>query len=372
MSKARQLAQKPSQPTGRKNMVYNGAMTVAQRGTEVTGVTSGSGTAAYKTVDRHRFEPGTLGTWTVSQSTDAPDGFSYSHKVLCTTADASPAANDYLLIHHTKIEGQDLQHLNFGTSGAKSLTLSFWVKSNKTGDASVNILNTGSTRTAHPQYTINAADTWEYKTVTVSGDTSNGITDSNASGLEILFWGNSGSTFTGGSHRTTFGSRVNADRNVSNLGLGGAVNDYWQITGLQLEVGSTATEFEHRSYAEELELCQRYFQKQVSTSDETSLSFCRGQAFGSSSAYVYFEHPIEMRAKPDLSSSIASVGNLGALTASGGGMSISALTNVSGWSSVYTTVISLTVSSGTFTAGQATELDAGGNSGAFLSFNAEL
>jgi hypothetical protein len=263
--------------TGRRNLIINGAMQVAQRDDEVTGVTSGSGTAAYRTVDRHRFEPGTLGTWTVSQSTDAPDGFSYSHKVLCTTADASPAASDYLLIHHTKIEGQDLQHLNFGSSDAKSLTLSFWVKSNKTGNASVNILNVGSTRTAHPQYTINAADTWEYKTVTVSGDTSNGITDSNASGLEILFWGNSGSTFTGGSHRTTFGSRVNADRNASNLGLGGAVNDYWQITGLQLEVGDSASPFEHRSYGEELALCQRYCQR-LEQSRTNALHFGRGWA----------------------------------------------------------------------------------------------
>ncbi len=255
MSKARQLAQKPTQPTGRKNLIINGAMNVAQRSDEVTGITSGSGTTAYRTVDRIRFEPGSLGTWTVSQETDAPAGFSNSFKVLCTVADASPSANDYLLLAHTKLEAQNLGHLEFGTSGAKDLTLSFWVKSNKTGNASVNLLNAGTTRTTHPQYTINAADTWEYKTITVSGDTAQSL----SGGLEVLFWGNSGSTFTGGSHRTTFGTRVNADRNVSNLGVGGAINDYWQITGLQLEAGSVATEFEHRSFGEELALCQRYF-----------------------------------------------------------------------------------------------------------------
>ena len=242
-----------------RNLLDNGAMRVAQRGTSVTDVTG-----LKYTCDRWLFAPNSLGTWTIAQVNDAPTGFTKSFKATCTTADASPTAGDYCLIVQ-RLEGQNLQHLKFGTSDAESLYLSFWVKSNKTGNASFGHLQTdNSNRQFTTSYTINTANTWEYKTIQIPADTAGVINDDNGVGLTLDFWLNSGSNYTGGSHSAGWESNVNTNRNASNLGVGGAVNDYFQITGVQLEVGSVATPFERRSYADELFSCQRYYQEIVS------------------------------------------------------------------------------------------------------------
>ena len=259
MSKQNELVQfsRGALGGGSKNLIINGAMQVAQKGAQVTGKT----TNGYFTVDRMLFAPSNFGTWTVDQSTDSPDGFSNSFKVTCTTANSSPIANANLSILY-RIEGQDLQQLAYGTSSAKTITISFYVKSNKSGNASFEIQQEdNSDKQVTPQYTINAANTWEYKTITITGDTAGVIDNDTGIGLNIRWWLNSGSTFYGGSHRTTYTAEDNTDRNVSNLGVGGAVSDYFAITGVQLEVNDTATDFEHRSYSDELARCQRYFQK---------------------------------------------------------------------------------------------------------------
>jgi hypothetical protein len=241
---------------GRRNLIINGAMQVAQRGTQSTGVTG----VGYQTVDRFKHWIGSLGTWTIDQSTDAPNNFSNSLKLTCTTADASPTGSDYHILTHY-IESQNIQGHGFGTSDAKPFTLSFWVKSNKTGAATVDILQMdNSDRQFSPSYTINSADTWEYKTVTIPADASGVINSDNGGGLSIHFWLNSGGNYSSGTNKTVWGSYLAADRNASNLGVGGAVNDYFAITGVQLEVGSVATPFEHRSYGEELALCKRYYE----------------------------------------------------------------------------------------------------------------
>jgi hypothetical protein len=242
---------------GRRNLIINGAMQVAQRGTSSTSQT----TTGYKTCDRFLSALSSSAVWTVEQSTDSPDGFSGSLKHTCTTADASPSAGAYAFIRHP-IEAQNLQQLAFGTSNAQALTLSFWVKSNKTGNASINIQQPdNSSRQISPSYTINAADTWEYKTISVPSDTSGLINNDNGNGLSVEFWLFGGTNFTSGTNQTTWTSYNAADRNASNLGVGGATSDYFAITGVQLEVGSVATPFEHRSYGEELALCQRYYEK---------------------------------------------------------------------------------------------------------------
>jgi hypothetical protein len=263
MTKARELAEligvsgtSEQVLAGRKNLIINGAMQVAQRGTQVTGAT----TIDYFTCDRFKFFIGNLGTWTVDQSTDSPNGFSNSLKLTATTADASPASGDYAVLVQY-IEAQNLQHLAFGTSDAKQLTLSFWVKSNKTGNATFELIQVDSNRHISKSYSINAADTWEYKTISIPADTSGNINNDSGQGFEIDWWVNSGSNFTGGSHPATWTTQVNANRNPSNIGVGGATSDYFAITGVQLEVGSVATPFEHRSYGEELALCQRYYEK---------------------------------------------------------------------------------------------------------------
>ena len=241
-----------------RNLIINGAMQVSQRATQVTGVT----TSGYNTCDRIHLAVGTLGTWTVDQSTDAPDGFANSFKVTCTTADASPAAADVLAIIH-RIEAQNLQHLKFGTSPAESLTLSFWVKSNKTGAASFDMYQPdASNRQISKSYTISSANTWEYKTVTLPGDAAGAFNNDNGIGLVIDFWLNSGSNYSSGSHQTTWGGLIQTSRNASNLGVGGAVSDHFAITGVQLEVAEKAPPFEHRSFGDELARCQRYFEKQ--------------------------------------------------------------------------------------------------------------
>lgn len=295
MSQARDFADSFSAvSTGRRNMVINGAMQVAQRGTSATGVTSSS----YNTCDRIRQGVGSIGTYTISQETDAPNGFSNSYKVLTTTADASPATGDFLFLEY-KIEGQDLQHLKYGTSDASTTTLSFWVKSSQTGTGNVAIQhNDNTTKRYIRNYTINTADTWEYKTITIAGRTDGAIDNDNNSSIQIQMWLGSGDTFTG-TDKTSDGWHT-ADNSARNEGgtldINAAVNRYWQITGLQWEVGNSASPFEHRSYGEELALCRRYYYRFTATS--TYPAFGLASAYQSSAVRTIFNYPVKMRVKP--------------------------------------------------------------------------
>jgi len=273
-----------------RNLIHNGAMKVAQRATSVTGITSASYLA-----DRWIFAPLSLGTWTLEQSTDAPTGFANSFKATCTTADASPAAGDYALILH-RTEAQDLQHLAYGTSNAESLVLSFYVKSNKIGAASFDILqHDNSNKQFTKGYTINAANTWEHKKITIPGDTAGVINDDNGMGLIINFWLNSGSTYTGGSHNAAWEVSTTANRNADNLGVGGTNNDYFAITGVQLEIGTNDanTTFEHRTIADDLAICQRYFLKGPAVA-------IYGQRWSSGNSFVVWNFPVQMRDTPTI------------------------------------------------------------------------
>ena len=279
-------------PLSNRNLIINGAMQVAQRGTQVTGVT----TSGYRTVDRFKINVSNLGTWTIDQATDAPAGFTKSFKATCTTADANPADGSVLMVYQP--EAQDLQLLDFGASGAKSITLSFWVKSNKTGAATIAVLQLqNSNKLVSFEYSISSADTWEQKTITIPGDTAGVINDDNGAGFQFEWWLNSGSNNTAGSHRATWTTFAQGDRNPSNLGVGGATSDYFAITGVQLEVGTVATPFEHRSYGDELARCQRYYAR---------LSEPRGRgAFGSTIALsrVGGSLPVTMRISPNIAMS---------------------------------------------------------------------
>ena len=267
-------------PLSNRNLIINGAMTVAQRATQVTSVT----TSDYRTCDRWRFGVGALGTWTADQATDAPEGFTKSFKATCTTADASPAAGDYALVQQL-IEAQNLQHLKYGTANAENLTISFWVKSNKTGSASFDIFqDDNSDRQFTTSYTINSADTWEYKTIAIPGDPSGLINDDNDIGLQIAWWLNSGSDYNTGTHNATWETYDATNRNSTNLGVGGATSDYFAITGVQLELGDVATPFEHRSYGQELALCQRYYEV---TDAQSSGSVVAGATYDSTTRWFY-------------------------------------------------------------------------------------
>ena len=238
---------------GRRNLIINGAMQISQRGTSFT-----SATTAYH-VDRF-IDVMNLGAWTVSQSTDSPDEFSNSWKWDCTTANGSLAANSEL-IFVTRFEGQNLQHLKYGTSTAESLTLSFWVKSSKTGTYTCEFDQYGD-RQISRTYTINSANTWEKKILTVPGDTGGSIDNDNSAEFQLLWWLGAGSNLTSGTLNTSdWASTTNANRvHSSNVNLADNTANDWYITGVQLEVGTSVTDFEHRPYGMELSLCERYYQ----------------------------------------------------------------------------------------------------------------
>jgi hypothetical protein len=269
---------------GRRNLVINGAMTVAQRSTSVTGITSGN----YRTVDRFRFDPINMGTWTMTQESDAPDGFVKSMKLACTTADSSPAADDEVVFQHY-IEAQNLQHLKYGTSDAETLTLSFWVKSNKTGTHIVWLMqDDASFRVYSKEYTINTANTWEKKTLTFEGDPSGQIDDNTNRGFRIGWQLGAGSNRATGSVTDAWSAYSKASLGSSGMvNLADSTSNNWYITGVQLEVGDTATPFEHRSYGEELALCQRYYFETKGYS---------GLQNDEISDVIYF--PVAMRATP--------------------------------------------------------------------------
>jgi hypothetical protein len=271
-------------------------MTVAQRGTSTTGIT----TSGYYACDRWNVATGSLGTWTASQDSDAPDGLKNSFKLVPTIADASPAAGDYFQIEQ-KLEAQDTEHFKYGTSDAKAFTVSFWVKSNKTGTYNLRAYRVvDSTRMASKQYTINSAGTWEYKTITFDGDTSVAMTGGNTLGILLSWWLAAGSTFTSGSNQN-WGSYLAANEAPSQVNLADSTSNYWQITGVQLEVGESATPFEHRSYGDELARCQRYYYKLQS---EVAYSFfVTGYAYQSTAANFPLTFPQKLRAAPTFTSS---------------------------------------------------------------------
>ena len=245
----------PATPLSHRNMIINGAMQVAQRySSPVTSVATG-----YNTADRWRTFQSGAGTFTQSIENDGPAGFPKSLKMLCTTNDSSIGNADRLWVGQ-KIEGQNLQSLAYGTSSAKTATLSFYVKSNATGTY-IAYLYTPSGRSVSLSYTIGSSGSWERKTVTIPADTSQAVTNDNAERLDVRFFLASGTNYTSGTLNTTWGTTANVNTAAGQTNLAAADNNYWQITGVQLELGSVATPFEHRSYADELARCQRYYWK---------------------------------------------------------------------------------------------------------------
>ena len=257
VSKARQLAQKAGVPSGRRNLLINGAMNVAQRGTSFTAPSDAS-----VICDRWALNHSNDAVVDWSQSTDAPDGFRYSMKADVTTADTDLGASQYSIMYYKGTEVQDVEHLLYGTSGAKRLTLSFWVKSSKTGTYTAELAFwNGSAQVEHSKaYTINATNTWEKKELTFDANTTDSFGNAaNGQGLIIYFWLAAGTTWQGSPRSSTWDASSN-NRATGNVNFLDNTSNDWYITGVQLEVGSVATEFEHRSYGEELALCQRYFE----------------------------------------------------------------------------------------------------------------
>jgi len=280
------------------NLFINGDMAVAQRG-DVTISASSSG---YGGADRWiTYITAGTATMDVSQDTDVPSGqgFSNSQKMACSTT-GTFSSSSYSLIGQL-IEGQNLQHLKFGTSSAESLTLSFWVKSNKTGTFNVEIRSTDSTLPTATTYqnvtqvTISAADTWEYKTFTIAGNTSGDIRNNSFAGLEIYMWLKTGSDFTSSGDVTGNGWVTYLAGNTgygADIDITTSTSDYFAITGVKLEVGSTATPFLHESYGENLAKCQRYYWQNANNSGYYAYQYVSTHKF----LPVFF--PVPMRATP--------------------------------------------------------------------------
>lgn len=248
-----------------RNYIINGDMSVAQRASSQASITTAAN--LYYTVDRWAVDSNAMGTWTMTASSDAPSGqgFRGSLQMQVTTADASPSASDYMsIVQH--IEGQNLNGLRFG-GGAETndITISFWARSTTVGTYIAELVMydvLAAARYISSSYTINTANTWEKKIITIPGNTSAAIRNTADIGLTLRFWLGAGSTFTSGTLNTTsWGALTQNTRAVGQTNLAAAINNNIYITGIQLERGKKPTEYEYLPYYENLRRCQRYYQK---------------------------------------------------------------------------------------------------------------
>jgi hypothetical protein len=271
MTLARELADTAGRPQVDKNLLINGGMNVWQRSTSAS-----VSTDTYHTVDRFAIGVGGMGVFTSSRSTDVPSGqgFGYSTKWDCTTADASPAAGDYIIFPQ-RLEGQNLQHLLKGTSSAKAVTVSFWIKSNKTGTYILELIDADNARNISKSYTIDTANTWEKKEITFEGDTTGVLDNDNGHSLRCQWWFGAGSTFSSGTLQTSWAAGVNANRAVGQVNLADSTSNELYITGCQLEVGSTASGFEFEPYQVTDIKCRRYYDDRTGE-HEGSRNFSNG------------------------------------------------------------------------------------------------
>ena len=282
-----------------RNIIINGSCIVSQRnGTTATAVT---GTSQY-TLDRIKGSDSTDAAFTIAQSSVAPNGFANSLKVDVTTADASLDAGHYGQLVYL-VEAQDLQQLAFGTSGAKASILSFYVRSNKTGNYGVAVLQSDNgSKLVSFQYTINSADTWERKSFVIPGDTSGVINNDNGAGFDIHIGLGAGTTYTSGSLRSSFTTFANGDLYAGlGVNLFDSTSNEWYITGIQLEVDHTGsgkpTDFEHRSFTDELLRCQRYYWRYPFEGEGDR--FIYGGKYATSTM-IHYSLPTKMRTSPTL------------------------------------------------------------------------
>jgi len=285
-----------------KPLIINGDMAVAQRSTSVASISSGND---YYTVDRWNSWISSAGTWTSSQEALTADeayedGFGTALKWDCTTANGSLSAGSYLMIEQ-KIEAQDLQLLKFGTSNAEKLTLSFWVKSTKTGTFIIEMWQQDDDRYCSQSYTVDSTDTWEKKVVAFPADTTGVIDNNNLIGITIDWWMAAGTNFTSGTLQTTWTSGTTANRAVGQVNSADSTSNNFHITGVQLEVGeytsSTIPPFQHESYGDNLQRCQRYC---YNTNQNNTLyaSLSVGAATATTGVYGELYFPVTMRDNP--------------------------------------------------------------------------
>lgn len=347
-----------------RNLLYNGAMQVAQRGTSVTGI--GNGDNGYHTADRWSYaETGAVTfalTNTIENDGPTGSGFTKSNKWEVTTAQSSLASNDRVRFDQA-LEGQDVQALKKGTASAESLTLSFWVKSNVTGTYIATLLDSDNTRGISAAYTVSSSGTWEKKTITFPGDTSGVLDNDNDASLRLQFYLLAGTDYTSGTLSTSWAALNNPDTAVGQVNLAATVGNYWQITGVQLEAGTVATPFEHKAYGVELTECQRYFNKRAANGIAAMRYAYVFYRFANVADCIY-EYPVVMRAVPTLQTG-------GTFEAFNGGSvaGTSSTLVIDNTTSIYAATLQMGSVSGTIgNAGMLRDLGAA----SFISFDAEL
>jgi hypothetical protein len=283
---------------GRRNLAINGGMQVAQRATSVSSISSGG---SYHTCDRWRLAIDTSGTWTQTQETlavtDPPfvqHGHTKALKMDCTTANGSLSAGSYIQLQY-RIEGHDLQRIRTGTSSPAPVTISFWVKATKTGTNIVNVYQDEGGKQVAFSYTINASNTWEHKSITIPGNTHDAINNDNTRGRQFTWYLSAGSNRTSGSLQSTWQNYATGDEAVGQVNHADNTANNFHITGVQIEQGSSATDFDHRPIGEEMMLCQRYFQihENIQMAAYVNAAYRRAES--------YFALPTQMRANPSVS-----------------------------------------------------------------------
>ena len=297
MTKAAELAKMGevltnSQIGGRRNIIINGAMQVAQRATSSTDI---GGSSGYFTCDRWHMSPsGTAGRLTMTQDSSAPSGFANSIKLDCTTADTSIASSEFLLFTH-KFEGQDVQSFAKGTSDAKQFSLSFYVKGNASATYVAELMDEDNSN-RHVNKSFSVTTNWTRVELLFPADTTGTLDDDNALSFSLNIWLHAGSDFTSGSLQTTWGALSQTSRAVGISSFFSSTDNTFFITGVQLEVGNQATPFEHRSFGEELALCQRYFQS--FTHNGSGGGYVTNGVIISARFYGTFRYQKRMRAIP--------------------------------------------------------------------------
>ena len=282
-----------------RNIIINGDMTIAQRGTSQSSITSDG----YYTVDRFLTELGGSSVWTQSQASDAPSGqgFTYSLKMDCTTAQPSPASNDIVLVGQS-IEGFMLQPIKQGTANAESTTLSFWHKHTKTGTNIVELLDADNSNAVSGSYTQSVSDTWEKATITFPANTSGTYDNDKNRSLRIRFIMSAGSDYTSGTLATTWQTSItDANRYAGQVNNADSTSNNFIITGVQYEVGTAASDFEFLPHDVNLQRCLRYFGKifsNVLNAQGVVTSF-----FTSSRAFFRLPHVVTMRTSPTVGTS---------------------------------------------------------------------
>ena len=297
-----------------RNVLRNGGMTIHQRGGNTTGIND---TQNYFGADGWYYNNGGAGTVTLSHETDSPDGFSNSIKVAVTSAGTSSGFAQF----YQKLEGQDLQRFAKGTSSAKKFAVSFYIKSKVTGNFVVDLYDSDNSRSCQQIYTVSQSQTWEKKTVIIPADTTGAWDNDNNASLQI-YWKVFAGDQSGTLHTTWQAHSTNADRGVGQVNALATNGDYVQITGLQMEVGDTATSFEHRSYGEVLSRCQRYYYMHHNTSKTgTEGNYrvaCLGFSSGSTEVTGHIFFPVTMRANPSIDANSGVVGGIGYWRIGGG------------------------------------------------------